>query len=301
MRTVEEAREHFENAVARDPDFALAREALAQLYCLQGYLGLMPPRDAFAAGILHAVRALEIDDTRAETHALLAQYHKQLDYSWPDIERELARALDLDPASPLVSLLYVVGWLMPQGRIDEAIDELERALQRDPLSVPGEHMARHHVVGSRASADRVIDQARLMIELEPAGPPGHWLLGVGFRGKGLLDEAIASHRRAVDLSGGSPIMLGWLGLILGVSGRADEARAVLERLEVMARTTYVPPTSFAWIYLGLRDVDRAFEWLDRAVDAHDQFMMPIKSYAFFDPIRDDPRFQALLRKMKLDS
>ena len=75
---------------------------------------------------------------------------------------------------------------------------------------------------------------------------------------------------------------------------------MLERLEVMARTTYVPPTSFAWVYLGLRDVDRAFEWLDRAVDAHDQLMMPIKSYAFFDPIRADPRFAALLRKMKLD-
>jgi hypothetical protein len=97
------------------------------------------------------------------------------------------------------------------------------------------------------------------------------------------------------------MMLGWFGLVLGACGRADEARSVLERLEVMARTTYVPPTSFAWVYLGLRDVDRAFEWLDRAVEARDQFMMPIKTYAFFDPIRDDPRFHALLRKMKLET
>jgi hypothetical protein len=96
------------------------------------------------------------------------------------------------------------------------------------------------------------------------------------------------------------MMLGWLGLILGSNGMTDVARGVLKRLEGMARTTYVPPTSFAWTYLGLRDVDTAFVWLDRAIDARDQFMMPIKSYAFFDPIRDDPRYHALLRKMKLD-
>jgi hypothetical protein len=75
---------------------------------------------------------------------------------------------------------------------------------------------------------------------------------------------------------------------------------VLARLEAMGRTAYVAPASVAWVYLGLKDPDRAFEWLDRAVDAHDQLMMPIKSYAFFDPIRDDPRFQALLRKMRLE-
>ena len=123
----------------------------------------------------------------------------------------------------------------------------------------------------------------------------------GLRGKGMLDEALAAQRKAVDLSGGAPMMVGWLGMMLGMSGRADEARGVLERLEAMARVRYVPPSMFAFTYLGLRDVDRAFEWLDRAVDAHDQLMMPIKTYAFFDPIRSDPRFHALLRRMKLEA
>jgi tetratricopeptide (TPR) repeat protein len=118
--------------------------------------------------------------------------------------------------------------------------------------------------------------------------------------QGLFDEALASLQRAVDLSGGSALMLGWFGLILGAGGRTDEARGVLERLEAMSRTTYAPPASIAWVHLGLRDVDRAFEWLDRAVDARDQLMMPIKSYVFFDPIRNDPRFHALLRKMRLE-
>jgi Flp pilus assembly protein TadD len=148
--------------------------------------------------------------------------------------------------------------------------------------------------------DRVVDQTRLLIQLDQAASSGWWLLGVGLSRKGMIEEALAALRRAVDLSSGAAVFLGWLGLILGLAGRADEARGVLARLEAMSPADYVPPASVAWVYLGLRDVDRAFEWLDRAVDAHDQVMMPIKSYAFFDPIRDDARFHALLRKMRLE-
>lgn len=293
------ARAHLEKAIARDPGFALAHEALAQMYWMLGYTGSMPPRDAFAAGILHAVRALELDHTSAEAHALVAQYYKQLDYNWPDIERELSSALELNPASSLVRMLYALSWLMPQGRMSEAIAELERAAEWDPQSYQVQ-MWLTIMVGLSRDYDRLMEQAWLLIKLEPAGAVGHWQLMAGLRGKGMLDEAVASQRKAVDLSGGVPIMVGWLGLMLGMSGRADEARGVLERLEAMARTRYVPPSMFAFTYLGLRDVDQAFEWLDRAVDARDQIMMPIKTYVFFDPIRADPRFQALLRKMKLD-
>ena len=95
-------------------------------------------------------------------------------------------------------------------------------------------------------------------------------------------------------------MQGWLGLSLALAGKVAEARILLGRLHEMAATAYVPPTSFAWIHLGLGEIDSAFEWLDRAIDGRDQFMMAIKSYAFFDPVRSDPRFDALLRKMHLD-
>jgi len=300
LQGFEKGRAHLEKAIARDPGFALAHEALAQVYWYLSYSGVMPPRDAFAAGVLHAVRALEIDSTRAETRALVAQYHKQLDYDWPDIERELRHALALDPTSPFVRWLYALSWLMPQGLIGEAIAELERALEWDPLSYEVHHWLTVMLALER-NWDGVIDHARLLIELEPTVPFGPWLLGVGLRGKGLLDESVACHRTAVDLSNGSAMMLGWFGLVLGSIGRTDEARGVLERLETMARAGYVPPTSFAWTYLGLRNVDAAFDWLDRAVDARDQFMMPIKSYSFFDPLRDDPRFHALLRKMNLET
>ncbi|MGE5359818.1 MAG: winged helix-turn-helix domain-containing protein [Bacteroidales bacterium] len=294
-----EGRAHLEEAVARDPGFGLAHEALAQMYWFLGYTGVMAPRDAFSAGVLHAVRSVEIDSTRAEPRALVAQYHKQLDYAWPDIERELAAALELNPASSLVRMLYAVSWLMPQGRLDEAIAELERALEWDPLSYQV-HFWHTIMLSLAREPDRVVEQSRLLIELEPGSSAGPWLLGVGLSRKGLFEEASAALQRAVELSDGSALMLGWFGLVLGISGRGNEAQGVLERLEAMARTRYVPPSSFAWVYLGLRDVDRAFGWLERAVDARDQLMMPIKSYVFFDPIRADPRFSTLLHKMKLD-
>jgi len=188
---------------------------------------------------------------------------------------------------------------MPQGRLGDAIAELDLALERDPLSYQLHYWRTIMLILDR-QADHVITQARLLIELDPEAAPGWWLLGVALTRTGRFEEGLAAVRKAVELSGAAAWSTGWLGLVLGLGGRTDEAAAVLERLETMSRTAYVAPASFAWVYLGLKDLDRAFEWLDRAVDAHDQLMMPIKSYVFFDPIRDDPRFQALLRKMRLE-
>lgn len=128
---------------------------------------------------------------------------------------------------------------------------------------------------------------------------GYLAMGHIYRDQGLLDKAVAAHRRAAQVSGDAPAMLGWLGHTLGLSNNTLEARALLQHLYHKAAESYVPPTSLAWIHLGLREIDAAFEWLIRAVDACDQLLMPIKSYSFLNPIRSDPRFAALLRKMNL--
>jgi hypothetical protein len=125
-------------------------------------------------------------------------------------------------------------------------------------------------------------------------------MGSTYRNHGELEKAVASFRRALEMPGSPVGLSGGLGSTLGLSGNTAEARALLKRLHTMASHGYVPPTSFAWIHLGLGEIDSAFEWLNRAVDECDQYMMPIKSYRFFDPIRADPRFQALLRKMNLE-
>ncbi len=139
-----------------------------------------------------------------------------------------------------------------------------------------------------------------MVEIEPANYTGHWLLGACTCERGLFDESVAAHRRAVELSGGSTLMLGWLGLALGHAGKVSEVRDVLRQLEQAAdRQVYVPPTCFAWTHLALGDVENAFVWLDRAVDMSDRAMVPIQLYPFIDPLRGDPRYLALLRKMRL--
>jgi DNA-binding winged helix-turn-helix (wHTH) protein len=295
----EQARVHLQNAIAADPEFSRAHQALAELYWFKGYLGLMAPRDAVAAGTLHAARALELDGTRAEPRALLAHFHKQFGYNWPDIHRALSHARAVAPNSTLVRLLYVVGWLMPQGRIDEGIADLEGVLGQAPDSTWTNHwLGILYVLGRRW--DRLLAHANALIALDPISPWGYWISATVSRVRGAPDEAVEHSGRAVDLSGRWPFMLGWPALLLGIAGRVEEARAMLAELEELAQTRYVPPTSFAWAWLALRDVDRAFGWMDLAVEACDQFMMPLKTYQILDPLRDDPRFAGLLRKMKLD-
>ena len=292
-------KEHLEKAIACDPEFALAYDALAEVYWYLGYFGFMRPREAFAAGIVHALRAIEIDNTRAETHALLGQFHKTVEYNWREVQREMALALRLDPSSPLVRLRYALSWLMPQGRMEEAVAEVERVLQSDPLSLLV-RLVQTVMLLISYQHERTLEAARQLLELDPAAYWAYLAIGSTYRDQGLLEKAVAAHRKAMEVSGDSPPMMGWLGHTLALSGNALEAHALLERLYRKAAQGYVPPTSLAWIHLGLGEIDAAFEWLNRAVDECDQLLMPIKSYTFLNPIREDPRFAVLLRKMNLE-
>ncbi len=291
-------KQHLERAIALDPEFALAHDAMAELYWYCGYIGFVSPHQAFSAGIVHALRAIEIDNTRAETHALLGQFHKTVEYNWSEVHREMSLALQLDPNSPLVRMRYAVSELMPQGRLEEAVAELERALEVDPLSLLGRIWLGIVLILGRRYEGALAESTKLL-DLDPSSALAYFIRALSFRYQGRLEEALAAQRRAVELSGGTAAMLGWLGLMLAGSGQTVEARDVLQRLHGMAAERYVPPSAFAWIHLGLKEIDSAFEWLNRAVEECDQLMMPIKTYGFFDPIRSDPRFAALLRKMNL--
>ncbi len=294
------AKQHLEKAIESDSEFALAYDALAEVCWYLGYMGVVRPRDAFAAGIVHALHAIEIDNTRGETHALLAQFHRTVEYNWHEVEREMTLALQLDPTSPLVRMRYAVSWLMPQGRMEEAVAQVEGALQLDPLSLLlRTWRALLLLIGNQH--ERALEAAQRVLELDAGAYWAYLTIGSVYRDRGLFRHAIAAHRRALELCGDAPHMMGWLGLTLGLSGKLSEARTLLGRLRCKAAQAYVPPTSFAWIHLGLGDRSAAFEWLNRAVEECDQMLMPIKSYTFLDPIRPDPRFPGLLRKMNLES
>ena len=303
-----QAQRLYEEAIGRDPEFALAHMALAHLYSWLGYGGVMRPKDAYAIGMKYALRAVEIDGALAEAHAALAEYHKQLDYNWSAAEREMAKALEIDHVSPLVKFCNAVAILMPHGRLDEAVAEIEAALESDPLAgFTHTWLGILHLLAR--NYDQAIDEARRLLELEPTSCWPHFVIGIAYRQKyvdqleagcsrpDFAEQAISEHVKAHELTPGSDFFLGWLGLALAVCGKKAEARAVLDSLKRQVR--YVLPTSFAHIYLGLGEIGAAFEWFDRAVNERDQMMMPILSYAHFDPIREDPRFAALLRKMKL--
>jgi tetratricopeptide (TPR) repeat protein len=294
-----QSRACYERAIALDPNAALAYDSLAELYWYFGFFGNAPPREAFSQSIWYAMRALEIDDTLAQTHALLGMLRKELDYNWPEVDRELRRAFQLNSESPLVRLRYAISGLLPHARNDEAMIELERILRTDPLSIIARwwmavcaHLARR--------PDRAIAEGRHMIALDPTHFLGFWALGVGLNDMDPGPDAVKALERAHELSGGMPFTLGFLAMVSGRAGLLDDARRLLGQAEQMAKTGYVPPSTFVWCHIGLGNWDAAFEWMDRAIEARDPIIMPIKSFPMMDPGRGDPRFRALLRKMHLE-
>jgi TolB-like protein/Flp pilus assembly protein TadD len=227
------ARQHFEDAISRDRGFALAYDGLAEIYWYLAYFGFMSPRDAFSTGVLYAIRALEIDNSLGETHALLGLYHKQLAYDWPEVEREMTRALELSPASPIVRERYAFNYLMPHARHEEAVAELELALLWDPQSISlRSHLGAELLLWRRY--DRAMEQARRVLELEPRAYWGHALIASCYRDQRIFDQAIPAYRRALELSGSASSMVGWLGLSLALAGEATEAHALLECLRQRA-------------------------------------------------------------------
>jgi eukaryotic-like serine/threonine-protein kinase len=289
----------YQRAIARDPSFALAYDSLAELHWYLGFFGNVPPREAFSGATWHALRALELDDTLAQTHALLAMLRKELDYDWPEVERELRLALELDHESPLVRLRHAISLLLPLGRAAEAMTEIDALLQTDPLSLLVRwwmavmaHLARR--------PERTVEEGRHMIALDPNHFLGHWALGMGLGDVGAWPAAVAAHERAHELSGGLPFTMGFLAYACGRAGRGDEARRLLDQASRIAATGYLPPSTMFMGHIGLGDWDAALEWMHRAIEGRDPIIMPIKSFPFLDPIREDPRFRALLKEMRLD-
>jgi tetratricopeptide (TPR) repeat protein len=288
----------FERAFELDPSFALAFDSLAELHWYLGFFGGVPPREAFSQGMWHALRALELDDTLAETHALLGMLRKELDYNWPEVEREFRRARELNRESPVVRLRYAICGPLPHGRIDEAAAEVAAALQSDPLSL----LVRWWVgaiayLGRRP--ERMMEEGRHMIALDPTHFLGHWVVGLACTESGAPNEAVTALEKARELSGGIPFTLGYLAFAYGRAGRRNDACELLDQMETMATKAYIPPSALALGHVGLDDWDAAFHWWNQAVEVRDPQIIPIKTFPFFDPVRGDPSYRAILRRMNL--
>jgi TolB-like protein len=293
------AKTYLDKALARDPKLALAHDAYGEFYWWAGFFGYMPAKQASFTGLGAVLRALEIDPTLGESRALIGQFRQKVDYNWPEVLREMTLALEMAPSSPLVRQRYAVSYLLPHGRLEEAIAQAEVGLEFDPLN----WMLRNWLsvfIWLARDPDRALKEGRISDAINPENWIVQYILANACRAGGNLEEALVHQRRAVELSGGLPQMLGWLGLTLARSGDIAGARAVLEKLEKISARAYVSPTSFVWAHIGLGEYDEALAWIERSIDERDSMIIPIKTYPFFDPLRPDPRFQALVRKMNLE-
>jgi serine/threonine protein kinase/Tfp pilus assembly protein PilF len=294
---VEQALKHLEQAIARDPNYALAYATIAYAYTDigVGVMGALPSDEAFRRAKAAVARALEIDSGLAEAHAVLGHLKYACDYDWAGAEAELKRAIELNPNSGDAYDIYGL-MLSALERYDEAIDMQRRAHELDPLA----HRMDIATTLLRAGRyDEALEAVTRVVEVEPHLALAHATLGWAHLLTGRPEEGIASLQKALSLSPDSTLYLAQLGEALAMVGRTDQAREVLQRLQELSSQRYVSPYHMAYVYTGLGEPDRAMDWLERAYEERAGAVFGIKGSFLFTSLRAHPRFQALLRKMNL--
>jgi TolB-like protein/Tfp pilus assembly protein PilF len=290
-------KEYYEQAIASDPDYALAWNGLAGFYNVLGMSGQVPPGAANAQAEQAARKALELDDCLAEAHAVMGALRAS-EFDWKAAEREFSRAVALDPRSGDVLRWYEHYYLGPMKRLDDSVAAYLRAVETDPLS-PSLQAQLGYSYCLKRDWNRAIEQCRTALDLDPQCW-AYMLLGSCYFHVGQHDDAIRAMETLPQIMGRSSFALANLGWVYGSAGRAAEARRLLEELEEGAQKGYVPSWSFAVIYQGLGEMDKAFDWFERAVDEHESLMLQFNVHPNYDPLRTDPRYPALMRKMNLE-
>jgi serine/threonine-protein kinase len=289
--------ECFQQAIARDPLYAVAHSGMADSYAVLGYFGYLPPREAYPKAKSASAKALEIDPSLAEAHTSLGWIRTFFDWDWPGAGAAYSRALELNPRYALARGWHAL-YLTIIGRFDEAIAEAERAQETDPLSsvvngIVGVvlYMARRYGEG--------IDQLKKVIEMDPTYILAYWYVSGCYMGKQMWSECEAAQQELLSLSVDSPLAMGAIGTTCAFLGRRDKASEMLRRLEKLRQERYVSPIHCATIYMGLGDKDQAFDQLDAALQARESMLAFLRVWPWFDSLRSEPRFQQLLEKVGL--
>jgi DNA-binding winged helix-turn-helix (wHTH) protein/TolB-like protein/tetratricopeptide (TPR) repeat protein len=283
-------------AVELDPSYAQAYAGLAFAHINTVDL-IASPAEAFPRARAAAERARALDDSLADAHAMLGTVAMQFDWDWGAAERQFRRSVALDPNLAFGHVYY--GWLLAlTGRFDESREQIAIARRLDPLSLD---VATTSSLIPYYERDVRLAQLRMRetIELYPDVWLAHALLGRALELGGDLPGAIASFERASQLDGGVPEVLMDLGRAYGRAGRRQEALAVLSRLDDLARRRHVAPFQRAMIHVGLGDREQAFHFLHQAADQRSWYMSWLKVDPMLDPLRSDPRYAALLRRVGL--
>jgi TolB-like protein/DNA-binding winged helix-turn-helix (wHTH) protein/Tfp pilus assembly protein PilF len=287
--------EYFNEAIERKPDYAQAYAGLADAYALAGdwKYGLLAPKDAYPKAKAAAIKAIELDGTLGEAHISLAFCLDNFDWDWQSAAREFARGIDLSPGYAIGHEWY--GWhLAALGRYGEAVAEVETAASLDPLSPSiGADLAEELLVAQRF--DEAMEQSRKTLMLDPFFAPAHYVLGQAFVQRHNYNGAITELQKGVELSPGSTAFTANLAYAYAVSGMRDEAKKLLNELEHRSPQANAP--EIAMVYVGLGEKDQAMVWLEKGYAG--RFSPWVLMRPCFNPLRSDPRFQDLLRRIGL--
>ncbi len=288
----------FERALEIDPLYARAFAGLADSYNMLGNIKALPPAEAYALGKTAAQQGLAIDDGLAELHTSLGFIHRHWDWDWEAAEREYQKAIQLNPGYPLAYRWY--GHLLAGlGRHEESIRESRRAVELDPLSLIIRGALGDSLFYARRY-DEAIGLYRETIEMDASFLAGHTDLARSLELAGRYDEAIAEFRRAEALAPkGPPEPSSGLAHVYAQMGRRDEAMAIVRDLLELSKTKYVSPYGIASIHACMGEVDTALDWLEKAYTEHDQTLVWVKVHPRLDPVRQQPRYLSLLKKMGL--
>ena len=290
----------FQQSIEKDPNFALAYSGLADAYDLLGssdaVFGGLPSTETMPKAKAAALKALEIDETLAEAHVSLA-HELYYDRDWSGAEREFKRAIEINPNYPQAHQWYSI-YLMSAGRMDEAVAQARRAQELDPLSL-AINMSLGWVLCFADQVDQGIEQLRKTLELDPNFVIAHHRLGLAYEQKGMYDKAIVEFQKVFDLSGGKPLAIAALGHAYAMSGNRRGAEKAIVELKELSKQRYVAPSQIGMIYAALGDKDEAFAWLEKANEVRDLVVVRLKVDPRLDPLREDPRFQELVKKVGL--
>ncbi len=289
------ALESFQDAIHKDPNYALAYAGLANTYTLLPAWALMPPKEGHPKARAAALKALELDESLAEAHAALGHTEHNYEWNWLESERSYKRAIDLNPNYAIAHHWYG-SFLLEMGRTEEALTQKRLALQLDPLSlIINSDLGFLYYISRKY--DLAIEQLQKTIDLDPGFIWTYQNLGFVYEQKKLYAESIASFQKALSLSPDSLEIQAELARAYAASGDSAQARQILERLLKASADHYVASFDFAMIYAALGDKDRAFEWLQKAFEERSYQITSLQVEPRVDPLRSDPRFAKMIQAM----